>query len=358
MHSIYMKADGSASCAYVGQVPWHGLGQELPEGADLETWSEAAGFNFRIDRGYVRFQDKDGTLHKVPDRVVLHRSDDAAPLSVVSTRYKVVQPSTVLEFFRDTASDNAWKLETAGVLGNGGKYWALAKTPLDASVLGDEHRAYVLLATSCDLSLATSALLTSVRVVCNNTLQAAMADDKGKAVKIKHSTTFNPEKVREELGLVDLDASWSAFTDRMNALGEIEVYPALATEYFSELLRPTNTAPRCLHLRVQLKRERLSLQAESLETLLDAPFSGRAHKANTDQSSRAIRGLADLETSYVEAPGARPGTAYGLVQGVTHYLDHVRGKDADKRLTSTWFGQGQAIKARALELAETLKEAA
>jgi hypothetical protein len=64
--------------------------------------------------------------------------------------------------------------------------------------------------------------------------------------------------------------------------------------------------------------------------------------------------MTDLERVYQTAPGAAPGTAYGALQAVTHWVDHVRGKNTDARVASALFGQGQALKARALNLAETL----
>ena len=276
---------------------------------------------------------------------MLFRSDDpATQIAVVSDRYKVVQPRTVLEFFRDLCATNAWKLETAGVLGGGAKYWALARTTLEDGVNGDAHQVYVLLATSADGSMATIARPTATRVVCQNTLTMALSSSDGKAVKVPHSTLFNPDAVRAQLGLVDLDASWETFRKRMQALAETEVAPAVASAYFAELLRPTGVSPV----------QRAAAAAEGDETfaaLLGKPI-GQAAAAPT--STRAIRGLADLERSYTQAPGAVPGTAYGLLQGVTHWVDHARGRDAEGRIQSALFGQGQALKDRALALAETV----
>jgi len=39
------------------------------------------------------------------------------------------------------------------------------------------------------------------------------------------------------------------------------------------------------------------------------------------------------------------------MQGVTHYVDHVRGRDDEKRLTSSQFGQGDTLKTKALNKA-------
>jgi len=42
-HEIYKSATGRASMAYAaaGGVPWHSLGQAMPDSADLAQWAEA-----------------------------------------------------------------------------------------------------------------------------------------------------------------------------------------------------------------------------------------------------------------------------------------------------------------------------
>lgn len=93
---------------------------------------------------------------------------------MVSQRYKVVQPREVLEFYRDLSEVAGFELETAGVLKAGRRFWALARTGKSTALKGnDTVHGYLLLATSCDGTLATMAIPTSVRVVCNNTLAVA-----------------------------------------------------------------------------------------------------------------------------------------------------------------------------------------
>jgi hypothetical protein len=46
------------------------------------------------------------------------------------------------------------------------------------------------------------------------------------------------------------------------------------------------------------------------------------------------------------------GTAFGLLNAVTEFVDHERrARSIDHRLDSAWFGQGAAIKQKALEQA-------
>src|SRR3546814_12556175 len=112
-----------------------------------------------------------------PEQKVLYRSDTKAPLAVVSKRFQVVQPGEILEFYRDLTEVGGFELETAGVLREGRKFWALARTGQSVSLKGrDRVDGYLLLATACDGTLATTAQFTSVRVVCKNTLSIALGD--------------------------------------------------------------------------------------------------------------------------------------------------------------------------------------
>ena len=174
------ESTGKPAMAYVGERPWHGLGEALPPDQDIETWVQAARLDWEIEMIPVSYQ-MGGRNHVMGDRFVLARSDTQAALSVVSRDYQVVQPKEVLEFYRDLVEERHYKLETAGALDGGRKVWALARTGLVAGVAdnaADELGAYVLLATSCDKSLATTIAFTSVRVVCQNTLGFAVHDVK------------------------------------------------------------------------------------------------------------------------------------------------------------------------------------
>jgi phage/plasmid-like protein (TIGR03299 family) len=119
--------------AYINETPWHGLGSKLPKNQPIEVWQKSAGMDFEIKQTPVLFNAEKGdgnllNLRSNPEATVLYRSDTNEPLSVVSKRYKPVQPREILEFFRDLVSAGGMELETAGVLKNGKKLWALAKT--------------------------------------------------------------------------------------------------------------------------------------------------------------------------------------------------------------------------------------
>ena len=78
----------------------------------------------------------------------------------------------------------------------------------------------MLLATSCDGSLATTATPTTIRVVCNNTLTIALNGATG-AIKVPHSTNFDAQAVKKQLGIAV--SSWDSFMYRMKTLSERKV---------------------------------------------------------------------------------------------------------------------------------------
>ena len=86
--------------AYVGETPWHGLGNQLSQNQPIEVWAQQAGMDWRIESSNVSYmaQNERGQSIIMPyeDQRVLYRSDTHAPLSVVSQRFQEVQPREIL----------------------------------------------------------------------------------------------------------------------------------------------------------------------------------------------------------------------------------------------------------------------
>lgn len=316
--------------AYAGATPWHGLGNRLAEHQPLEVWAEDAGMNWRIEETNVMYRVGSHDLDPIqsfPEQKVLYRSDNGKPLSTVSQRYQVVQPAEILEFYRDLVQVGGYQLETAGVLKEGRKLWALARTGQSALLKGgDEVRGYLLLATACDGTLATTAQFTSVRVVCNNTLQIALGRNRG-AVKVPHRSQFDPRAVKEELGIAI--SSWDGFMANMHSLADRKVSKAESERFFQRLFTYS-----------------------SVRDGADAParMNERGLKAVLSLFDGAGRGAA-LESA--------SGTGWGLVNSVTEYVDHQqRARSPGNRLDSAWFGAGAFLKQRAWDAALELAEIA
>lgn len=305
--------------AYIGETPWHGLGENLPPGRSIEEWAVAAGLNWEARLSDVYYYAEPTALRKSSTRKVIFRSDTLEPLSVVSDSYKPVQPREVLEFYRSLISDFGFELETAGSLKGGQKVWALANTK-NAHYVGnqDEVRAYLLFATSYDGTLATTVDFTTIRVVCSNTLQMAV-NNAFSAIKISHNQSFKAEDVKAQLALTP--EAFNLFTKAADALTRIRMDAAAARAFYGRVMdvvpEPV-TAPQVAN--------------KNLAEAFTATFDEGRYIGS------------DLE--------AANGTAWGLVSVVTEYLDHVRRQTrVGGRLDSAWFGTGARIKQR------TLKEA-
>ncbi len=304
--------------AYRGETPWHGLGNPLSDKQPLEIWLREAGMDWAIQSSPVHYLTQN-SAQVYADAKVLYRSDTGDALSVVSNRYQEVQPREVLEFYRDLVDLGGFELETAGVLKGGKKLWALARTG-EETVLrgGDLVKGYLLLATACDGSLATTAQFTSVRVVCNNTLQMATGDNTG-AIKVPHSTKFDASRVKQQLGIGV--GHWQNFIRNIRSLADRPVHTFEARRYLVEVLGDPSLS---YHQQPNLK-------------VLNHVFNlyiGDGMGANMASASE---------------------TAWGLVNAVTQYVDHERrARSSDNRLDSAWFGMGASIKQKALDEALTL----
>lgn len=313
---ITIRENDMAEMAYVGVTPWHGLGQRLPENTSIEEWQKAAGLNWRLERSPVMCM-QNGMPVMVPNSDVLYRSDNGKPLSIVSSNYKEVQPEKVLHFFADLVEDYGFKMETAGSLREGRRIWALARTGLAGDVVqGDHVKSYLLLSTSCDGSLATTAMFTTIRVVCNNTLQYSISEDGKNAVRVRHSSVFDPFAMKKDLGIYAIRAFDRFMTD-MKMMAEKPVSNYQAETILTKLFADS-------------KSDRPIPETRGFKMIMDL-FNGAGRGAQMD--------------------GVQ-GTAWGLINAMTEYADyHARARSQDYRLNNAWFGKAASMKEQMVQLA-------
>lgn len=309
---------GLAEIAYVGQKPWHGLGQELNPDADIDTWAKMAGLDWEAKVSPVRFQpfnEVQDTL-RVHGQNVVYRSDTFAPLGLVTDRYKLHQPKDVLDFFNVLMQSAGFKLEVAGAIKGGKRIWALANTNKEACVLGDDAvRGYLLLSTSFDGSTATVGQFTSVRVVCNNTLSAADNEVAPSRFNITHGRAFDASLMRDRLGLVV--SGFDGMMDKYRHLARQQVSVNYVKDFLTNLF-PANFDPKTAEFK----------PSRGYNKVLEL-FEGKGMGA-------------DLQ-------GAE-GTRWGLLNAVTQYIDHDKGHNVDSRMNNAWFGNGNRMKSEAESL--------
>ena len=307
-----------ANMAYIGETPWHGLGHKLTEKAPIEVWAKEAGMNHNIERSRVVYRHTEGVggTGVMENKHVLWRSDTKEALAVVSDRYQIVQPMQVLEFYRDLVdSTGMYELETAGCLDGGKKYWALAKYKHAMDFGGDIIKPYLMLASSADGTMATIAQHTSVRVVCNNTLQMSLRKDKETGIKVSHSTKFDATVIKNHLGVIDT----------------LEDYQEDVTMLINKAINKTQAAEIFVEL-----------------------VAKRDDKNNITNEKAVKKIVGQIMDSLTMGPGAKlqsaNGTAWGALNAITHYVDFKAGARSDNnRFSSGQFGIGADFKKQAFQ---------
>ena len=178
-------------------VPWHGLGTPVEEAPNSYEALRIAGLNWKVESKPVFVNDKE-----VPNYVANVRDSDNSVLGIVTNRYKIVQNEEAFAF-TDALISGDVRYETAGSLKNGKRIWLLAKLP-ETKVIDDVVIPYVCFTNTHDGTGAVQAIMSPIRVVCNNTLNLALTNAK-RSWSMRHVGDINGkiEEAREVLGLAD-----------------------------------------------------------------------------------------------------------------------------------------------------------
>jgi phage/plasmid-like protein (TIGR03299 family) len=288
---------------------WHALENVVPADASFEVWLDRSGMGFQIESSPVEYAARNSKLKLMKSRRVLYRGDTDAPLSVVSTGYQIVQPRQVLSFFTDLCKKNDLMMDTAGVIQGGKKFWALARTGLQFNIGKDIVKDYILLASSCDGSLATTGKHTSLRVVCSNTFHLSMGM-KEEGIKINHSEIFDASKMAIDLGITTEE--FNEFSDMAQTMHKRRLNDIEAGYAYASLVTKTEVD--------------------------DADV--------VDEVLRTSRQMQNIWGSYKDGAGAE-NTVWGWFNGVTHMVDNKSARNQDGRINNSLFGMGSVLKQRA-----------
>ncbi len=297
--------------AYVGATPWHGLGAKLEQGVSVDEMTKAAGLDWQVSQHpmFCKIGDKEVAI---PNKVAVTRDTDQKILSVSSDAWKPLQNRDLMEFFREYVDAGSATLETAGSLRDGKIIWGLANINKGFTISGrDKVDGYILLSNSHEPGSSIRVMTTMVRVVCQNTL--SLAHSKGKdEYRQSHVKDFDVSAARQTIELareaVDLHKAEAI------ALSKLELSAFDAMKVLAKHFQPE-----------------MAEDDMDVKLLMQVPAS----------QSPALSGVL---YSVVEAPGALPESAWGLLNGVTHYFDHVAGRSPTQRLINGTFGKNAQVK--------------
>jgi phage/plasmid-like protein (TIGR03299 family) len=306
------------SMMYVGEAPWHKLGTKLEKPATAEQAIEASGLDYTVAKRPLKAIIHGHRYSDVPDNFATVRMDTGDVLGVVGNRYQPIQNRDAFAFFDALVGEGEAIYETAGALGKGERIWILAKLPGYIKVRGkDIVGKYLLLTNSHDGSSLVRAKLTPIRVVCNNTLSAALSGAE-EEVRVRH-TPNAADKLEEAHKLL-----------------------GLTNELYQQLDYIFN--------RMALKKVTNKQLLDYVKSLI--PDNEEAEKNTRTENIR--NAILELHESGQGAELCR-GTLWGAYNAVTEYTDHLmHGANPDKRLNSIWFGGGERLKLKAYQAAESL----
>lgn len=343
-HELTIRANGTAEMAFVGETPWHHLGQNVAKGAPIDVWAKQAGMDWTAVATPLQGakQPEGAPDIEFPEYKGIYRSDTLVPLSVVGKDYNIVQPIDMLEFFRDLTEKGGWHIHTAGTMRGGRKLWAMA-TCEDAKryVKGSQFKKddmilNLLLATSMDGSMKTTAMLTPVRVVCANTLRMAMAGHDGYAqVQLSHRSTFDSAHIKSILGVDAAHTHFDAFMESCRAMAETPIDLSDARDVLVQIFKPS----------AAVAKPNLNWLTANLAELDTTP----AAEVQDARSVGRVLELFDGEGMGADFATAK-GTRWGLLNAVTQFVDHEQGRTPDTRMDSAWFGRGRDSKQQAFDL--------
>jgi phage/plasmid-like protein (TIGR03299 family) len=306
--------------AFAHETPWHGLGNRVEGSVTVDEMLVAAGLDWSVNE-YECFSEINGEKIAVGKKALV-RSSDQKILSIAGPNWKPFQNRDALEFFREYTEAGGATLETAGALRGGKIVWGLARVATGFTINGSDHvKGYILLVSPHEVGQSITVRTTSIRVVCANTL--AMAGGvKGSNAEYRQSHVKNfdtsaakntVQLVKEQIEAMRLEAT---------ALQSLKMSQHDTVRFLASFFQPSEETP-------------------DAERLLNDP------------SLRSVA-LEGALWAVDKAPGATPGDAWGVLNGVTYWADHMAGRSADTRLFNSWLGatgrQKADVKKKLLEL--------
>lgn len=215
-------------------TPWHGLGKVVKEAPDSIAAIKLAGLDWDVMPSPVLVEGL-----AVPNYIANVRSDNRKVLGIVSDRYTIVQNREAFSFTDKLIGDNEVKYETAGSLREGRLVWMLAKLTKDYEILGDKVDPYICFTNTHDGTGAVKALMTPIRVVCNNTLNLALSTSQRQWSTV-HMGNLNKKLSEAEQTLFSAHQYMEGLNEEANKLVDIKINPAQWEEIVEELFPATN----------------------------------------------------------------------------------------------------------------------
>jgi phage/plasmid-like protein (TIGR03299 family) len=268
--------------------------------------------------------------------IVREGADGTGPvIATVAASYQILQHVDGFAELDVLCTEHGMTIESAGALGEGERVWMLFRMPTTITpVPGDDVRGYLLATTGHDGNWAYNLRPTPIRVVCQNTLDAAAGGEMTRArtgvdfVRLHH-TKGNADKLAVAAAVVEgIVAAFAKTGDTFAAFAQREMSDAEVIRYI-ETLFPVDPAKPSKVLDARRR------------TVADLVWTGTGSDLARSSTGGAVN-------------------AWAAYNAVTEYFDHVRVAEAKSAAgvrranESAIFGGAADLKLRALRLAQQL----
>ncbi|MGE5610382.1 MAG: DUF932 domain-containing protein [Bacillota bacterium] len=325
-HEISM-VNGIGEAAFALTPAWHGKGVVVDHVFNSEEAIKLAHLDWTVEQKPVfAFDQKNNRAVQVPGRLANVRSDTGDVLAIVSSRYRPFQNWECFAFCDKLVMDGIVKYNACGALKGGRVVWMLCELPQQAEIVeGDVVKHYGLLYTGHDGSFATTIQSTETRVVCWNTLSAAI-DSAERMLRIRHTKNMDKqvEQARKLLGIAQ--DQFNRQVEDSRKLAAVKISDESYRAFRDEIVPAPLAGPMPPH------RDRIRAMIDKLY----------------------------FEDACQNMPGVAR-TGWAAVNAVTHFVDHemkARGKTAEQKsdntLYSVMLGRGNQIKQKAMATATSM----
>jgi phage/plasmid-like protein (TIGR03299 family) len=283
------------------ETAWHGLGTIVDQPMTSKEALVFGGLDYHVEK--FNLFDAEGT--PVPNQFGTRRTDNGSIFGVVGKKYQVLQNVEAFGFY-DALMEEHVKIQSVGALGAGERIFICAKLPHVITVgKNDLTEMYLLLTSTHDGSGAVVAGITPIRVVCQNTLNFAINSGLKNRIAIKHTTSV-VDNTRRAGQIMKLSLQYQTSLEQAyNLLFQTKVSDSAARELIKKVIQEEK-----------------------------------------DDSTRTKNIIQSIESAYNVGVGQKEivGSAWGLFNGITHFLSHEKGyKDQDTKFKSLLCG-GQSEK--------------
>lgn len=338
-HNInFNEQTGKHSFFSVKEKAWHGLGQIIEQYPNSSEALKFAQLDYTVEKRPLFTYDNENNIAdedveikipeiEVPNFYATIRTDNETVLGVVGKDYEVVQNVDAFSFFDSIVGGDGIQYETAGALGKGERIFITAKLPGYIKVGNDDLiEQYLFLTTSHDGFGSITAAFTPIRIVCNNTLNAALQNNSN-FTKIRHTANAK-DRLEQAHRLMGITNTLSA---------ELETI-------FNRWAKVRITDPEVKKL-IQLAMVPNKEVFQNIQT------------GKNDDLSTCFKNICDTAFEYAmtnptQQQETTKGTLFGAYNAVTGYFQNVRSyKNEEAKVKSLLFGgTGQLRTQKAFDL--------